>query len=67
MILSGNSTLYKHPKAQTLYLTIPARMAQDSQFDMKAGDKVLLTYMPKGGSNKTPVLVIHRLRRKTKE
>lgn len=64
MVLSGQSKVCKHPKAATLYISIPARMAVDSQFDFKAGDKVLLTYLPKGaGSSKVPVLVIHRLRR----
>ena len=45
MVLIGSSILYKHPKAATLTLTIPADMAKDSQFTLKAGDKVKITYI----------------------
>lgn len=43
-MLIGYSKLSKHPKASTLYLSIPADMAKDSQFDLKHGDKVTLIY-----------------------
>jgi len=41
-MLSGKSKIYKHPKADTLYLTIPSKMAMDSKFPFKAGDEVFL-------------------------
>lgn len=44
MVLIGTSKLSKHPKAATLYISIPADMAKDSQFKLKNGDKVQLTY-----------------------
>ena len=44
VVLIGYSKLTKHPKASTLYLSIPADMAKDSQFDLKSGDKVKLIY-----------------------
>lgn len=37
-MLKGTSKIYKHPKAGTLYLTIPAAIARDSQFPFRAGD-----------------------------
>jgi len=40
MAKTGKSTLYKHPKAQTLYLTIPADVVNDSTFPFKKGDVV---------------------------
>ncbi len=40
MTLSGKTTLYKHPKAHTMYCSIPSMMVQDSQFNWKAGDRV---------------------------
>lgn len=40
MTKSGKSKLYKHPKAQTLYLTIPAGVVNDSTFPFKKGDVV---------------------------
>jgi len=48
MALEGVSRLYKHPKAHTLYLTIPAAITRDSQFGLKAGDRVSLVYYNKG-------------------
>ncbi len=36
----GESKLSKHPKASTIYLTIPADVVKDSTFPFKAGDKV---------------------------
>ena len=44
VVLIGYSKLTKHPKASTLYLSIPADMAKDSQFDLKHGDRVKLIY-----------------------
>lgn len=41
-MLEGTSKLYKHPKARTLYLTIPASIVKDSTFHMKAGDIVTI-------------------------
>lgn len=43
-MLEGTSKLYKHPKARTLYLTIPATIAGDSQFPFKPGDKMKVVY-----------------------
>jgi hypothetical protein len=37
---SGTTKLYKHPKASTLYLTIPSDVVKDSTFPFKAGDTV---------------------------
>ena len=59
-MLKGTSTLYKHPKAATLYLTIPADMAKDSQFGWQGGDEVEFNYDPA-----TKELVV-RKREKTK-
>ncbi len=36
--------VWKHPKAKTLYLSIPSKMAQDSQFPIKGGDTVLIEW-----------------------
>ncbi|MCJ7635007.1 hypothetical protein MUP77_21780 [Candidatus Bathyarchaeota archaeon] len=36
----GTSKLYKHPKASTLYLTIPSDVVKDSTFPFKQGDIV---------------------------
>jgi hypothetical protein len=41
-MLEGHSKIYKHPKAHTLYVAIPARVVQDSTFHFKAGDKVIV-------------------------
>lgn len=38
MTLKGTSKIYKHPKADTLYITIPAKIAKDSQFPFKNGE-----------------------------
>ena len=43
MTLTGTSTLYQHPKAKTMYLTIPAGIASDSQFPWKPGDLLTLS------------------------
>lgn len=39
---SGESKLHKHKKCDTLYLSIPAHMVQDSAFPFKADEKVAL-------------------------
>lgn len=41
----GRSKLYKHPKAATLYLTIPADVVKDSTFPFKKGDVVIVEIM----------------------
>lgn len=45
-MLQGKSKLYQHPKAQTLYLSIPSKIVSDSQFSFKAGDRVKLKFDP---------------------
>lgn len=40
MALEGNSTIFKHTKAKTFYLTIPSSLANDSIFPFKEGDLV---------------------------
>ena len=47
MILVGEATVYKHGKAKTLYLSIPSKVAQDSAFTIKDGDKVVVRFDPK--------------------
>jgi hypothetical protein len=46
MTLYGRSKLYKHPKANTLYLCLPAKMIQDSACFLKVGDVVKLKMDP---------------------
>ena len=46
MGLRAESKLYKHPGAKTLYLTIPSKLASDSQFPFKPGDVVSVNYYP---------------------
>jgi hypothetical protein len=45
-MLEALSKLYKHPKAATLYLTIPSRIAMDSTFVFKEGNQVSMKYDP---------------------
>ncbi len=40
MSLEGESKLFKHTKAKTFYLTIPSRLADDSNFPFKEGELV---------------------------
>jgi len=47
-MLEGKSKLYAHKKAKTLYLTIPATIARDSQFPLKAGDLVTVEWHEAG-------------------
>jgi hypothetical protein len=42
MTLKAQAAVYKHTKGNTLYVSIPSKMAEDSQFPFKAGDKVFL-------------------------
>lgn len=46
LVLVGEAKIYKHPKAETLYLTIPSKVAQDSAFIFKKGDQVKITFDP---------------------
>jgi len=46
-VLVGEAKIYKHPKAETLYLAIPSKVVQDSTFVFKKGDQVRITYDPK--------------------
>jgi len=40
---SGITKAYKHPKATTLYITIPADVVKDSRFPFKKGDMLVVT------------------------
>ena len=44
MILIGESKVYKHGKAKTLYLSIPSKVAQDSAFTIREGDTVVVRF-----------------------
>lgn len=46
-VLIGETKLYKHPKADTLYLAIPSKVVQDSTFIFKKGERVRIRYDPK--------------------
>jgi len=46
-VLIGESKIYKHRNAETLYLTIPSKVVQDSTFVFKKGDQVRIRYDPK--------------------
>jgi len=50
MVLMAQAKLYKHPKAQTLYVTIPSKVVQDSTFAFKPGEEVAIRYDPKSKS-----------------
>jgi hypothetical protein len=45
-VLAGEAKLYKHPKADTLYVAIPSRLVQDSTFVFKKGERVSIKYDP---------------------
>ena len=45
-VLIGEAKLYKHPRSQTLYVSIPAKVVQDSTFAFKGGQKVSIRYDP---------------------
>ncbi len=40
MALEGSTQLYKHKKASTCYITIPASLANDSAFPFRRGEKL---------------------------
>jgi hypothetical protein len=42
LTLKAKATVYRHTKGHTLYISIPSKMAQDSAFPFKKGDKVTL-------------------------
>ena len=44
LLLTGQSKVFKHGKAKTLYLSIPSKMAEDSAFTIKEGDIVEIEY-----------------------
>jgi hypothetical protein len=43
-VLSTQATVYKHTKGNTLYVSIPSKMAQDSAFPVKEGDQVEIVW-----------------------
>lgn len=45
-MLRGKATLYKHPKANTLYLAIPSKICMDSQFPFEEGETVQIINDP---------------------
>ncbi len=45
-VLSTEATVYKHTKGNTLYVSIPSKLAQDSQFPIKEGDEVAIEWDP---------------------
>jgi hypothetical protein len=42
-VLTGESKVFKHGIAQTLYVSIPAKVASDSKCPIKLGDVVKVT------------------------
>jgi len=46
LVLAGEAKLYKHPKADTLYVAIPSRLVQDSTFVFREGERVSIRYDP---------------------
>jgi hypothetical protein len=42
MTKQATSKLYKHPKASTLYLTIPSDVVKDSSFPFRQGDVIIV-------------------------
>lgn len=47
MTLKGKTKLIPHKKAKTLYVTIPASIADDSAFPFKPGDEVKIAIKEK--------------------
>jgi len=45
-VLMGEAKVYKHPKADTLYFTVPSKVVQDSTFIIKKGDTVKVRWDP---------------------
>ena len=50
MLLVGQAKVFKHGKAKTLYVSIPAKVADDSQFTIKEGDLVEVKFDPDEGA-----------------
>jgi len=48
MVVKIKSIIRGHPKAYTLYLTIPSDLASDPSFPLKAKDRVSLEIVDKG-------------------
>lgn len=61
-VLLGEAKIYKHPKADTLYLTIPSKVVQDSTFIFKKGDTVKIRYDPE-----KKILIVEPLNTKAKQ
>jgi len=49
-LLVGEAKVFKHGKAQTLYVTIPSAIAQDSAFTIKEGDVVEIKWDKEQGA-----------------
>jgi len=60
-VLLGEAKIYKHQKADTLYLTIPSKVVQDSTFIFKKGDTVRIRYDPE-----KKVIIVEPINEKTK-
>ena len=45
-VLATEATVYKHTKGNTLYVSIPSKLAQDSAFPIKEGDAVAIEWDP---------------------
>lgn len=43
MVLTGKGKVTGHPKARSLYILIPSKIATDSQCPFKRGDYVTIT------------------------
>jgi hypothetical protein len=43
-LLVGESKVFRHGKAKTLYVSIPSKVAQDSAFTIKDGDTVEIRF-----------------------
>jgi hypothetical protein len=41
-MLKATAKLFKHPKANTCYLVLPARLVSDSQFPFATDEKVVI-------------------------
>ena len=39
----GTAKIFKHPKANTFYLDVPAKVASDSQFIFKHKDRIVVS------------------------
>lgn len=57
MTLQGESKLFRHGKADTMYVTIPAAIVKDSAFTFKEGQRVKVRFDPK---TRTVVIKAHK-------